>query len=50
MYNALTNGAPLPQPGTPESFNVLAYELRGLGMKLGVKLKSDEETEEGDEE
>lgn len=49
MYNALTNGAPLPQPGTPESFNVLAYELRGLGMKLGVKL-TDEESEEGEEE
>ena len=38
MYNSLSNGAPLPQPGTPESFNVLAYELRGLGMKLGVEL------------
>ena len=36
VYNSLANGAPLPTPGTPESFNVLAYELRGLGMKLGV--------------
>ena len=36
IYNSLTNNAPLPQAGTPESFNVLAYELRGLGMKLEV--------------
>ena len=38
VYNAIANGGPLPEPGTPESFNVLAYELRGLGMKLGVKV------------
>ena len=38
MYNAIANGGPLPEPRTPESFNVLAYELRGLGMKLGVKV------------
>ena len=37
VYNSLANGAPLPTPGTPESFNVLAYELRGLGLKLGVE-------------
>ncbi len=39
VYNSLANGAPLPTPGTPESFNVLAYELRGLGVKLGVEVK-----------
>ena len=43
VYNSLANGAPLPNPGTPESFNVLAYELRGLGMKLGVHTKEGEE-------
>ena len=39
VYHSLASGAPLPLPGTPESFNVLAYELRGLGMKLGVEVK-----------
>ena len=42
VYNSLSNGAPLPSPGTPESFNVLAYELRGLGMKLGVYVDEKE--------
>lgn len=45
VYNALASGAPLPQPGTPESFNVLAYELRGLGMKLSVETKENTEVE-----
>jgi len=27
----------------PESFNVLAYELRGLGLKLGLELQNNEE-------
>lgn len=49
VYNALANSAPLPAPGTPESFNVLAYELRGLGMKLGVELKDNKNDEEGEE-
>lgn len=40
LYNALANGTELPTPGTPESFNVLAYELRGLGMKLEVHEKT----------
>ncbi|WP_128008436.1 DNA-directed RNA polymerase subunit beta [Mycoplasma sp. ATU-Cv-508] len=42
IYNALTNGMPLPNPGTPESFSVLAYELRGLCLKLGVEVKKEE--------
>lgn len=42
IYNALANGAPLPRPGTPESFSVLAYELRGLCLKLGVEVKKGE--------
>lgn len=36
LYNALATNTPLPTPGTPESFNVLAYELRGLGIKLEI--------------
>ncbi|AWX42760.1 DNA-directed RNA polymerase subunit beta [Metamycoplasma cloacale] len=36
VYNALSRNTRLPKPGMPESFNVLAYELRGLGIKLEV--------------
>ncbi|UUD36769.1 DNA-directed RNA polymerase subunit beta [Mycoplasmopsis californica] len=36
LYSALATGKPMPKAGTPESFNVLAYELRGLGIKLEV--------------
>ena len=42
LYNALATGADLPIPSTPESFNVLAYELRGLGIKLEVHEKKHE--------
>ena len=45
IYNSLASGAPLPKPGTPESFNVLAYELRGLGFKLGVEINDKKEGE-----
>ena len=45
LYNALATNTPLPTPGTPESFNVLAYELRGLGIKLEIY---ENEIEEGD--
>ncbi|MEA4333611.1 DNA-directed RNA polymerase subunit beta [Mycoplasma sp. 1232] len=34
LYSALVSGKQLPTPGIPESFNVLSYELKGLGMKL----------------
>lgn len=34
LYAALASGKELPNPGIPESFNVLSYELKGLGMKL----------------
>ena len=51
LYNALVSGNELPEPGTPESFNVLAYELRGLGLKLSINKAEDtnEEIIEGDE-
>ncbi|MGL5308621.1 MAG: DNA-directed RNA polymerase subunit beta [Metamycoplasmataceae bacterium] len=45
LYNALATNTPLPTPGTPESFNVLAYELRGLGIKLEIY---ENDIEEGD--
>ena len=46
VYNAIVSGSPLPQPGTPESFNVLAYELRGLCMKLSVGINENAREEE----
>ncbi|MGL5617604.1 MAG: DNA-directed RNA polymerase subunit beta [Metamycoplasmataceae bacterium] len=45
LYNALATNTPLPTPGTPESFNVLAYELRGLGIKLEIYENDIEEGE-----
>ncbi|AHH45045.1 DNA-directed RNA polymerase subunit beta [Mesomycoplasma bovoculi] len=41
LYNNLISGGKLPRPGTPESFNVLAYELRGLLIKLEVHKKEN---------
>ncbi|HOU97423.1 MAG TPA: DNA-directed RNA polymerase subunit beta [Bacteroidales bacterium] len=35
-YEAIVKGEPLPQPGTPESFNVLVHELRGLGLSINM--------------
>ncbi|WKX02355.1 DNA-directed RNA polymerase subunit beta [Candidatus Mycoplasma mahonii] len=46
IYNALANGAPLPKPGMPESFNVLAYELRGLGLKIELDIEENSHWEE----
>ncbi|RMX35856.1 DNA-directed RNA polymerase subunit beta [Mycoplasmopsis fermentans] len=43
LYAALASGRELPKPGVPESFNVLSYELKGLGMKLDLKkVKQDD--------
>ncbi|KAA3610249.1 MAG: DNA-directed RNA polymerase subunit beta [Calditrichaeota bacterium] len=33
-YEAIVKGENLPDPGTPESFNVLVRELQGLGLKV----------------
>lgn len=47
LYSALVSGRELPTPGTPESFNVLSYELKGLGMKLEtIETEVDESEEE----
>jgi len=39
-YNAIVKGQPMPEPGIPESFNVLLHELRGLA--LDVRLEDEE--------
>jgi DNA-directed RNA polymerase subunit beta len=46
VYNSLATGAPIPKPGTPESFNVLGYELRGLNLKLNVEIDEKEQQKE----
>ena len=33
-YEAIVKGDPLPDPGIPESFNVLIHELRGLALDV----------------
>jgi DNA-directed RNA polymerase subunit beta len=33
-YEAIVKGENMPESGTPESFNVLVNELRGLGLEL----------------
>lgn len=33
-YEAIVKGEPMPQPGIPESLNVLLHELRGLGLSV----------------
>jgi len=33
-YEAIVKGESMPQPGIPESLNVLLHELRGLGLSL----------------
>ncbi len=35
-YEAIVKGEPLPQPGIPESLNVLLHELRGLGLSINL--------------
>jgi DNA-directed RNA polymerase subunit beta len=36
-YEAIVKGEPLPQPGIPESFNVLLHELRGLALNVSLE-------------
>ena len=41
VYEAIVKGENLPEPGTPESFNVLIKELMSLGLSV-VLGKEDE--------
>ena len=36
-YEAIVKGEPMPQPGIPESLNVLLHELRGLGLSVHLE-------------
>ena len=36
-YEAIVKGEKMPEPGLPESFNVLMHELKGLGLDLKLE-------------
>jgi DNA-directed RNA polymerase subunit beta len=36
-YETIVKGEPMPQPGIPESLNVLLHELRGLGLSIRME-------------
>ncbi len=36
-YESIVKGEPMPQPGIPESLNVLLHELRGLGLSVRME-------------
>jgi DNA-directed RNA polymerase subunit beta len=35
-YETIVRGDAMPEPGIPESFNVLLHELNGLGLKVNL--------------
>ncbi len=41
MYEAIVKGEPVPEPGTPESFNVLIRELRSLCLDIEPQSRED---------
>ncbi len=36
-YESIVKGEPMPDPGLPESFNVLMHELKGLGLDIRLE-------------
>ncbi len=36
-YESIVKGEPMPQPGIPESLNVLLHELRGLCLSVRME-------------
>src|SRR5262249_46883744 len=41
VYEAIVKGQNLPEPGIPESFNVLVKELQALGIKVTMGQSAD---------
>ncbi len=54
-YEAIVKGAPIPEPGMPESFKVLVKEMQGLGLDVKIltadnhELTINEVSEDSDE-
>jgi DNA-directed RNA polymerase subunit beta len=46
VYGALVRGEPIPEPGLPESFNVLIKELQGLALRVDLFKVGKEDTGE----
>ncbi len=40
-YESIVKGENLPEPGLPESFNVLMHELKGLGLDIKLEEKEN---------
>ena len=36
-YESIVKGEAMPEPGLPESFNVLMHELKGLGLDIRLE-------------
>ncbi len=36
-YESIVKGTEIPEPNSPESFNVLCYELKGLGLDISLE-------------
>ncbi len=45
VYEALVKGKNTPEPGLPESFNVLVKELQGLGLNVELLSEKDKDKE-----
>ena len=43
-YEAIVKGEVMPEPGLPESLNVLLHELLGLGLNVELLPSKEEET------
>ena len=51
IYEAIVKGENAPEPGTPESFNVLVKELQSLGLNVRLEKKSgDSDSRNGRQE
>jgi DNA-directed RNA polymerase subunit beta len=42
VYEAIVKGQNLPEPGIPESFNVLVKELQALGIRVTLGATADD--------
>jgi len=47
VYEAIVKGQNLPEPGIPESFNVLVKELQALGLKVTMGQSGDDFSGDG---
>jgi len=47
VYEAIVKGQNLPEPGIPESFNVLVKELQALGLKVTMGQTTDDFSGDG---